>query len=484
MTKKLLLIFGFMVLLLTGCLSLGDAPGAPYSPYYLVTVPADATATATPFQPSQANAQQQPVLPTLAPLTSSPTPLPPVPSATLLPTPTDQPTQQPTPQIASSPQPVIDAPESVTFLLLGSDTPSGSSFRTDTILIVSVRPRDGQVSLISIPRDLWVNIPTVGMQRINTAYEFGASDYPGGGAGLLKDTILYNLGLQIDHTAMVDFDGFKKIVDTLGGIDVPVTCPYTDWHLVSPDLDPQNPNNWSLYTVGPGLIHMDGDLALWYARSRQESNDFDRGRRQQEVIRALFQQALRSDSLSHIPQLYDDFNGLVTTDLGLPDILKLAPFSLHLNNADIRSYYIAGDMVTPWTTPGGAYVLLPNTQLIQNMLSEALSPSQRQQQRTAIKVEIQNGSANDNWDALAAQRLNYAGYETSLHPADNRNHVHTLLYDLTPDQDPNRSTTLLAVLGLPQSALVSVPTQNNQSSYVLIVGNDYQACFDPHGMAP
>ena len=103
-------------------------------------------------------------------------------------------------------------------------------------------------------------------QRINTAYQHGISvDYPGGGPGLLKDTILYNLGIRIDHTAMVEFDGFRQIVDTLGGVDVPVSCSYTDWRLIDPTFNPEVESNWNLYTTGPGLIHMDGDLALWYA---------------------------------------------------------------------------------------------------------------------------------------------------------------------------------------------------------------------------
>ncbi len=395
------------------------------------------------------------------------------------------PTIEPAVAIAAQPQPVIESTDSTTFLLLGSDLRSGSSFRTDSILIAVVRPKDGQVALLSVPRDLWVNIPTVGMQRINTAYQFGELNaYPGGGAGLLKDTLLYNLGIQINHTALVDFDGFRRIVDTLGGVDIPVACPYTDWHLISPELDPENENNWELYTAGPGLIHMDGDLALWYARSRKKSSDFDRGRRQQEVIRAIYAQALRTDSIGRIPQLYNDFSSTIITDLGLDAILGLSPLALHLSNADIRGYYIAGDLVTPWTTPGGAYVLLPNHQAIRAMLTEAHNPSPRQAERQSFKIEIQNGSFIDGWDALAAERLNYAGYETSYADADNRQHAQTLLYDLTPDQDRTRTASMLAVLGLPDSALVSVPDVKAQVQYVLIVGADYQPCFKPSELTP
>ncbi len=120
---------------------------------------------------------------------------------------------------------------------------------------------------------------------------------------------------------------------------------------------------------------MDGDLALWYARSREKSSDFDRGRRSQEVLRALYAQALKTDAISKIPQLYNDFSSSVITDLGLNDLLKLAPLALHLNNADIRSYYIGRNDVTAWMTPGGASVQLPNGPAIQSMLQQALSPS-------------------------------------------------------------------------------------------------------------
>ncbi len=260
---------------------------------YFVTANPNPSPTSTPFQPA---------------LFPTPTPFQPVfptPTGTILPTPTNFPfvlaTATLDPAVADLPNPAplptldlnlaltpvapLDDQETVNFLLIGSDRRPGGSFRTDTMVIAMLRPREGQVSMISIPRDLWVYIPTSGNQRINTAYQHGELyGYAGGGPGLLKDTILYNLGIQIDHTAMVEFTGFQHIIDTLGGIDVPVACPYTDWRLIDPSYNPNVEANWWLYTVGPGVVHMDGDLALWYARSRQKSSDFDRGRRQQETL--------------------------------------------------------------------------------------------------------------------------------------------------------------------------------------------------------
>ena len=480
------LLIAVLIIFMTSCAApFGNTPdlipAATPTTLYLVTAPLNATPTLTPFQP---------LLDTETPTPpASETPLPNVPSPTFDPNavlPTESTPQSfYAPPYAPEPVSVLTDNQTATFLLLGSDQRPGQTyFRTDTIVIAAVRPGSGQVTLISIPRDLYVYIPDVGMDRVNTAYEYGEMHhYPGGGAALLKDTILYNLGIRIDHLAIVDFDGFRRIVDTLGGLDVPVVCSYTDWHLIDPSYDPENVNNWALYTVGPGVVHMDGDLALWYARSRQKSSDFDRGRRSQEVLRALYARALQTDAIGKIPQLYNDFSSSVITDLGLDGVLQLAPLALHLNNADIRSYYVGRDDVTGWMTPGGASVLLPNGPAIQSMLQQALSPSPRIADQAALTVEVRNGTGNSGWDALAAQRLNYAGYNTRLAPADRLDYANSLLYDLAAAPDLNQVGSLLTTLGLPPSAFVTAPTQTDVN-YVLIIGADYQPCFNPSGLTP
>jgi LCP family protein required for cell wall assembly len=474
--KRLLWIIGLFSLVLSACAAptpqMIAVPGGPP----LVMAAPNATATPTPFQPSQPTP--------LATITSAPpfdtsTPLPSVTPLVIAPLAT------PTIEFLLTPvaMPALGDNDSINFLLLGSDSRGGGGFRTDILIVAVVWPKRGQVSLISIPRDLWVNIPEVGMQRINTAYQSG-TNYPGGGAGLLKDTIMFNLGIRIDHTALVDFNGFRQIVDTLGGIDVPVFCAYTDWRLLAPTLDPELESSWGLYTINPGLIHMDGDLALWYARSRKRSSDLDRGRRSQEVLRAIYSKGLQADAIRRIPDLYTQFNDTVTTDVGLNDLLALAPLALHLSNADIRSYYINGPYITPWTTPGGAAVLLPNIEMIQIMLQQALTPSEQKEVVQTYKIEVQNGSPTDGYDALAAERLNYAGYETSLAKADNREHPLTLLYDLTAEQDGQRLEKLKALFGLSDANVVKTPGFDYPSDYVLIVGADFQPCFRPDQLAP
>ncbi len=479
-------------LVLAGLAACAPAPTVPQQaslPFVLITMAPNASPTPTPFQPSLETPTPFEVALSLPTATASATPTsavdatPTVDLNSLFPTSAAPPALDPGVQPTSLPS--LTDNETVNFLLIGSDKRPGSSYRTDTLVIAILWPKNGQVSLISIPRDLWIYIPTVGMQRINTAYQSGEiGGYPGGGPGLLRDTIAYNLGIRIDHTAMVEFDGFRRIVDTLGGVDVPVGCAYTDWRLIDPSYDPYNEDNWYLYTAGPGLLHMDGDLALWYARSRSKSNDFDRGRRQQEVLRAIFSQALRSDTLSKIPQLYNDFSSTIVTDLGLGDILKLAPYAPRLSNADIRGYYIRPPYVSSWMTPGGAAVLLPDEAALQGMLAEATTLSPRAIQREAVEVEVQNGTNVDSMEALAASRLNYAGYISHISAADRRDYSNSVLIDLTASQDPNERNIILGVLGLTNSASqLSQPDPNSKVAYRLVLGYDYNACYQPEDLS-
>lgn len=490
---KSLSLAAVLFILISACGTASPTTGTSALPFVLITSAPNSTPTATPFQPSLVT----PTLPSLYSFnantsagqlilpTETPSPLPslPLPTATLA---LDQlfPTQAAPPVqsnlVEPSALPPLTDNETINFLLIGSDKRPGASYRTDTLVIAIVWPKEGQVSLISIPRDLWVYIPTVGMQRINTAYQSGEiGDYPGGGAGLLKESIAYNLGIRIDYTAMVEFDGFRRIVDTLGGIEIPVACAYTDWRLIDPSYDPNLEENWWLYTVGPGQVHMDGDLALWYARSRSKSNDFDRGRRQQEVLRTIFQKALQTDTFSKIPQLYNDFSSTVITDLSLADMLLMTPYAVNFTNANIRGYFIRPPLVTPWTTPGGASVLLPSEAELKQMLIEATTLSTFAVVRETITVEVQNGAAFETLEALASSRLNYAGYQTISSPADRRDYTTSVLVDFTPGQDPTQRQTIINSLGLYTANVLSLPDPNSPVQYRLILGSDYEPCFQP-----
>jgi LCP family protein required for cell wall assembly len=244
----------------------------------------------------------------------------------------------------------------INILLLGSDQrPYEGGFRTDTIILLSLDPENGSASMVSFPRDLYVYIPGWTYQRINTAMGYG-------GFPLLAQTLAYNFGVTPNYYVMVNFWAFEQTIDSLGGIDVDVAQTLTD------------KRNGKYFTVPAGSYHMDGETALWYVRSRYSTSDYDRTRRQQEAIRALFERILSLNGIERAPELYDIYVENVTTDLNWKVIAPLIPLAAQLSDTSrIHQYYIGASEVTPWTTPGGAQVLLPRQDVIIYLLQQALA---------------------------------------------------------------------------------------------------------------
>lgn len=274
---------------------------------------------------------------------------------TLLPTPSVQVTPDPT----SPPFVFPTASHSETnILLIGVDKrgDGDTTWRTDTIMWVSVRRSPDQIGIVSIPRDLWLDIPRIGKNRVNVADYYGETlKYPGGGPGLLADTIKNNLGLKVDRFVRLDFQAFEKVVDSMGGITVDVDCPVYDKF-----YDSSAPNGYRILDVKSGRQRMDGVTALMYARSRHGNSDPDRARRQQRVLLGVRERALQVNVLPRIPQLWASLSKSVKTDLSLPDILSLAVFATQMDQSGIRGVVIDLTMTSNWTTPQGWMVLLPD----------------------------------------------------------------------------------------------------------------------------
>jgi LCP family protein required for cell wall assembly len=326
----------------------------------IVLAPADATITPTPFQP-------------------------------LPPTPTYFPTNIPTPQITSTSEiptaeaaspdiiksweeypgpivwPDIDIPSpaglfaqpagQINILLLGSDQrPYEGGFRTDTILLLTLNPQLGTANVTSFPRDLYVYIPGYTVQRINTAFAFG--DFPG-----LALTFEYNFGVRPDHYVLINFWSFESIVDSLGGIDVQVAVPLTDHR-----------DSYGYYTAPAGNVHMDGETTLWYVRARYTTSDFDRGRRQQEVLEALGNKLVSLNALARIPELYDIYRQNVTTNINLEDVLSMLPLAAQLTDTSrIHRYAIGPQQVYDWVNQSGAQVLVPVREAVLEVMRQALN---------------------------------------------------------------------------------------------------------------
>ncbi len=250
----------------------------------------------------------------------------------------------------------------VNILILGSDRRADRSFRTDVIMLLSLDPDKGTASLTSFPRDLYVSIPGIGMERINTSQEFG-------GFTLTQSTFEFNFGFKPDYYMMTDFSGFSGIVDTLGGIDVNAAYNLTDVC----DL-PQAVNKTC--TIYAGINHFDGETALWYARSRRSTSDFDRTRRAQEVISAIFQKLMSLNALNRVPELYSMFKTSVETNVSLSTIVSLMPLAAKIaaNPSIVKRYAIGSAQVSNYIVPGsGSQVLLPDQEAVMAIIRQALS---------------------------------------------------------------------------------------------------------------
>ena len=259
--------------------------------------------------------------------------------------------------------PQLDKPEGqVNILLLGSDWRAGSGFRTDVLLLVSLNKVTGTATLLSFPRDLYVEIPGIGLERINAAHPYG-------GFELTSATFMNNFGIEIDYFMITNFYGFISIVDTLGGINVNAA-----WALNDLCALPQAVNDYCY--VPAGNSHLDGRTALWYVRSRHSSNDFDRTRRAQEVLVAIFQRAMSLDALSRGAELYDLFKSSVETNISIGTVLELLPLGSKIlsDPSLIRRYAITPAQVSNYIVPGtGAMVLVPNKALVDEIVRQALS---------------------------------------------------------------------------------------------------------------
>lgn len=269
---------------------------------------------------------------------------------------------QPTPTLIPTPAGMED-PDRINIVLMGIDRRPGEPFisRTDSIMIVSVHPEKQTVSILSIPRDLYVVVPGYGRDRINTAFVYGSlGNNPMGGAILSVQTIEYNLGIPIDHYILVDFSAVIQGVDALGGIDV-----YVPYDINDPLFPDMNYGYDPLY-IPAGQHHFDGLTALKYARTRHADNDFYRAERQQQVLLAARDKALSlgiTGLIARAPVLYQQLSEGIRTDLSLDQIVRMATTISEIPKENVRNEVLDHTYVSSYTTEQGASVLILNNDL-------------------------------------------------------------------------------------------------------------------------
>jgi LCP family protein required for cell wall assembly len=237
-------------------------------------------------------------------------------------------------------------------LVLGIDrVPEGSDLgRSDTNILVTVKPLGPYIGLLSIPRDLWVTIPGVGENRINTAHYFAEGQLPGSGPAAAMETIQLNFGVPVEYYVRVKFDGITGIVDALGGIDVELDGPMAG--------------------LPGGVHHLSGEQALAFVRDRQGSDDFFRMQQAQFFIGELTEQMIKPGSWLQIPAVIGALNESIDTNLPIWVWPRLVFALLRAGPGGIDSHILNRDYVSSNVTSEGAQVLIPQWSLIAPLVNE------------------------------------------------------------------------------------------------------------------
>jgi LCP family protein required for cell wall assembly len=243
------------------------------------------------------------------------------------------------------------APLRTNILLLGTDdSPErGSVGRTDTIILATVVPLKPYVGMLSIPRDLWVTVPGVGEQRINTAYFFAEANQAGSGPRAALQTIHENFGAPVRYYAVIHMAGLTSIVEALGGVDI---------HLESP-----------LGELPAGVHHLNGEEALLFVRERNSSDDFNRMVRAQILIAAMFRKVIDPSHWISLPQFVYSLTQVIDTNIPVWQWPRLLFALVRAFVFGIDSQTITSEMVVPFQTSQGAQVLAPNWNAINPLLS-------------------------------------------------------------------------------------------------------------------
>lgn len=394
------------------------------------------------------------------------------------------------PSSGPTPQP-WDGSSRVTVLLLGldyDDTEARRTPRTDSMMLLSMDPQSRTAGILSIPRDMWVNIPGFDYGKINTAYFLGESfQMPGGGAGLAIETVQDFIGVPINYYAQIDFDAFVSFIDEIGGIDIEV--PKKIKIAVMGGIQVKS-NSGKIYTreekvLKRGLHHMDGATALAYARSRHtDGGDYDRAGRQQQVVDAVRDKILSANMLPTLvtkaPSLYKELSKGVHTNLSLSQIIQLALYAAQIPDGSIKYGLMDTDAAFLGMSADGQSILIPIMDKIRTVRDNTfatggpLGPSLVSSDPTALmqaenaRISLRNGSSVEGLATLSAEYFRQKGVNIAeagngdpsgySYVIDITGNPYTLAYftsvlQLTPAQirnasyDPNSPVDVIVVLG-------------------------------------
>jgi len=358
----------------------------------------------------------------------------------------------------------------------GAKHPGGSL--TDTIQVISINPDDKSLAMLSIPRDLYVTMKSPSYAgKINRVYNLGNEKTKEGGANLMKQKIGEILDLPIHYYVGVDFTGFKKAVDAVGGIDV-----YVDKDLYDPSYPADDMINFSPFKISAGMQHMNGDTALKYARSRESTSDFDRSARQQKVISAFKDKILSSGVLNNLEKVISLANiagSNIKTDLSVAEIKELAKIVKELDKSKTISKVLDNDQDGPFysDSSSGTFYLKPKSgswKEVQKIAHEIFTDPFLK--REAANIEIINASHSSIATiADLSSTLKSYGYNIVKTSTSKSFQKETEIYDYS---NGNKKYTLEFLANrLKASVITKQQSSGAGVDLQLIVGDNYKEAY-------
>ncbi len=388
----------------------------------------------------------------------------------------------------------------INILLLGMGGKKHSGgYLTDTIILASYQPSTDKLALLSIPRDMVVPIEGMGWRKINSINSYAEQKNPGDGGQASAQAIGSILDIPIDYFVRVDFQGFIKIIDELGGITVDVENTLDDYSYPVMGRESAYPysSRYEHLHIEKGLQQMDGELALKYARSRHalgaEGSDFARARRQQKMLSAAKEKALSFNMLLKpiaVKNILEALTEHVSTDMQVWEMIRLWELGRDVDNSKITNKVLdtsKGGLLVNAVGEDGAYILEPRSgnfseiqYLVKNMLSDAPEGEKSEVELESAKLEVLNGTWTNGLAGKTALDLEKFGFEiVSTANAPVRNADTTTIYDTTFGQKMNSLKILKEKLGA-QVAFGAPNWQtaapdgasSTQADFIVVVGKD------------
>lgn len=362
-------------------------------------------------------------------------------------------------------------PDTLTVLLLGiGGAGHDGANLTDTIMIASINTKDKRVNMLSIPRDMAFPNGRGGYEKINAVHAWEEKDHPGEGAVRTAKIFSDFFGVSIDHVVRVDFNGFAKMVDAIGGITVNVERSFSD------TTYPTEDDKWQTITFKKGEQQMDGDTALKYARSRHgnngEGSDFARAKRQQIVMVAIREKLLSLNTLadpSKLAKLYQVIANHLQSDMSPWEAFNLAPIATDIQKDKIQQHVLTdapdGELVP--ANINGSFLLFPKggdwtriKTLAQNPFNEDVTSTVAE----LPKVEVKNGTFRTGMAFQVANRLGLEGFSAeSIGNASSRQYEKTVIFDLTNGSKVQELVKLKQLLNANVSLTAAVTSSQNPS---------------------